>query len=331
MKMNTLRFIYALVLFSPILLFARQKKDVVHPGVEIPYNPWFTGTFLTPTPINMKPKHPAIEPSITIFWNYGTYNDNWEIETGNSSVTINPYLDFQLAFTERTGVEIQVQSFTTIRDGNSTSGFADTNVLFGYQVSNDQKNSWIPDFRLLLEVVFPTGKYDKLDPQKKFDDATGQGAFFIGPNLAFQKLFYLPNNFFILHWALAYLYPTEAHIKNYSIYGGGKGTRGRIRPGQYFSAFIAGEYSLSQKLVLGLEANFFYQLSTSEFKGKRGFQKDKKPASVGIGASSQLMLLPEIQYNFDSHSGIIAGGWFSVLGRNTTAYAAGFLAYLYVF
>ena len=115
MNPKTLKLHLFFLIFLPGLLFGSQKKNVVHPGMEVPYYPWFTGPLLAPTSINMEPGHPAIEPSVTIFWNYGDYTDDWKLEKGNSSVTINPYVDFQFAITERTGIELQVQSFTTIR------------------------------------------------------------------------------------------------------------------------------------------------------------------------------------------------------------------------
>ena len=318
-------------LLIPCLVFGIQKKIVVHQGVELSYQPWFTGPLLTPTSINMEPGHPAIEPSVTIFWNYGNYSNDWELKKENRSVTINPYVDFQFAITKRTGIELQVQSFTTIRNGESTTGYADTNILFGYQVSDDQKNSWVPDFRFLLEIIFPSGKYDKLDPKKDFNDATGQGAFFIGPNLAFQKLFYLPRNFFILQWAVGYFFPSRTTVKGFNLYGGGKGTKGKIRPGKFLTAFISGEYSLSQRWVIGFESEFFYQFPSSKFEGTTGIQLDGLLASIGKPSSSQLIVLPELQYNFNAHSGLLMGGWFSLIGKNTKAFAAGFIGYLYIF
>ncbi|MCI5052290.1 MAG: hypothetical protein MRY21_04015 [Simkaniaceae bacterium] len=323
---------YLLPLFVPLLLFSAQKKNVIHEKTDVPYHPWFTGTFLTPTPVNMEIGHPAIEPSVAVFYNYGTYNDDWGLDTGNSSVTINPYIDFQFATTKRTGIEIQVQTFTNIRNGKATTNYADTNVLFGYQVADDVKNSWIPDFRFLLEVVFPTGRYQKLDPTKRLDDATGEGAYFVAPNLAFQKLFYLPHNFFILHWAFAYFFPaSQATVRGYSLYGGGPNTSGKIRPGQYLTAYLAGEYSLSQNLVLSFETEFFYQLPSSTFTGRAGTLPSGEPATVGTPASSQWVILPELEYSFNEQAGLVFGGWFTLLGRNNKAFASSFLAFLYVF
>lgn len=331
MKFSILTLFFWVCCYIPNNLFCKGRQNIQSQQIKQPYHAWFTGPLLTPTPINMEQGHPAIEPSVTIFWNYGKYTDNWGLEKGDDSVTINPYLDFQFALTERTGVELQLQSFTTIKNSKSTTSYADTNILLGYQISNDQKQTWVPDCRFLLEIILPTGKYKGLNPEFNFDDVTGQGAYFIGPNLAFQKSFYFPENVFIFHWSIGYFFPTKTKINGLSLYGGGEGTDGTIRPGQFLTAFIAGEYSLTQRWVIGFESEFLYQLPSSDFQGTPGIGNDGLSISVGIPSSSQLIFLPEIQYNFNATSGLLLGGWFSLIGKNTRAYAAGFLAYLYVF
>jgi hypothetical protein len=102
----------------------------------------------------MEPGHPAIEPSVTVYSTYGLYNDNWGIEDVDSILTINPFLEYLFAFTERTGIELQIQSFTNISGGKSSTSFRDTNGLFGYQLANDVKGTWIPDARFFLNVTF---------------------------------------------------------------------------------------------------------------------------------------------------------------------------------
>lgn len=57
---------FLITLLIPLILLGRQKNSVIHPGVAVPYEPWFTGTLLAPTPVNMKPGHPAIEPIIKL-------------------------------------------------------------------------------------------------------------------------------------------------------------------------------------------------------------------------------------------------------------------------
>lgn len=286
---------------------------------------------LTPTPINMQPGHPAIEPSITISNVYGRYDSNWKCNNEKDIWSIIPLIDFQFGITERTGIEVIASFVTNIQGSKTFTHLEDTLVLFGYQVSNDQKDSWVPDFRLFLQTLFPSGKHDKLDLVNNGIDVTGQGAYFVGPNLSFQKLFYLKNNFFILHWSLGYLFPTRAKIHGVNAYGGGIGTHGNIRPGHSIQAFLAGEYSFNPHWVFAMDMVFLHQTKTSRFKGELGVTSTGKPASVGLPSSTQLSITPSLQYNLNSHSGFLFGSWTTIAGRNSEAFASCFLAFLHVF
>lgn len=319
------------LLISSFHAYAGQHEQVAYLDVETPEIPWFTGPLLTPTSINMEPGHPAIEPSVTVYSTYGLYNDNWGIKDIDSILTINPFLEYLFALTERTGIELQIQSFTNISGGKSSTSFGDTNVLFGYQLANDVKGTWIPDARLILDVTFPTGKYDKLDPKQPLREITGRGAFFFGPNLSFQKLLHFQDKFFVLSWAFGYFFPLRTHIKGVSLYGGSPDTRGSIIPGQYFDAFIAGQYAITQRWAVGFELEFLYQFRARGFRGFTGTTDNGSKAKVGFPSAAQVLFLPEIQYNFSARSGILAGGYFSLTGKNFPAVAGGFFAYLYVF
>jgi len=326
------RFLLVLLLSSsPISIYAKQKRVITHPSVEVPYLPWFTGPIFSPTPINMKPGHPAIEPSVIFMNTYGNYNSNWDIDTEKSVWSINPVIDFQFAFSERTGLETVASLITNFRDGQSSTHFQDTLVFLGYQVADDQISSWVPDFRLVLEVIFPSGNYRGLNPSKKEIDLTGQGAYFFGPNLAFQKLFYLPKNFFVLRWALGYFFPTRAYVKGFNAYGGGFDTRGNIRPGQILQAFLSGEYSFNQRWVFEFDTQFYFQRSAGKFHGRKGVDLLGNPARVDKPFSVQISFAPGIEYNINKNSGLILGSWFTLFGKNTEAFASILLTYLYVF
>ncbi len=329
--MRSMRLIVLSLLLVPALLLARQKTNIIHPGVEVPYNPWFTGPLLAPTPINMVPGHPAIEPSVAILATYGQYQSDWGVKTEDVTISINPFVDFQFGITDNTGIELLASFVTNFKNGNSSTHFQDTILLFGYQVSDDVKDSWIPDFRLFLQTNYPSGKFKRLDPELEGIDSTGQGAYFVGPNLSFQKLFYLPKNFFVLHWSLGYIFPTRAKLRDLNAYGGGSGTKGHIRPGQTLIAFISGEYSINQKWVLAFDSDIIYQRRSSRFRGKPGLNPDGTPAAVGLPSSVQFSFVPQFEYNFDSHSGLLVGAWFTVFGRNAEAFAGAFLAFLYIF
>jgi hypothetical protein len=314
-----------------LMLFFSIEGEAQPIESETPYFPWFTGPLLTPTPVNMEPGHPAIAVSLTVFSSYGLYNDRWAIESIDSILTINPFLDYQFALTERTGIEIQLQSFTNIAYGGSNTSFGDANVLFGYQVSNDIRGTWVPDARFLINVTFPTGKYDQLDPDHPLREVTGRGAFFFGPNLSLQKIFHFNGTSFIFHWATGYFFPLRSRIKGVSLYGGMVDTDGKILSGQYFDLFLAGEYAITQRWAIAFELEFTYQFQSKEFKGVAGVLENGEEAKIGLPAAAQLLFLPEVQYNFTPLSGIIIGGYFSLAGRNFFAVAGGFVSYGYVF
>lgn len=316
-------------LLLPSLLMGAQKTKVTHPNVDIPYEPWLSGTFLAPTPVNMEIGHPAIEPSITCFYTYGKYDSNWKLKTDESIVSINPLIDFQFAITERTGFEIFTSFLTSYSNGNTATRLSDTVILLGYQALDDVKDSWIPDLRLDLQISFPSGKHDKIDPTAPGIDFSGQGAYFFGPNISYQKLFYLPNSFFMLHLAAGYFFPTKPPITNLSVYGGEIGTNGFIRPGQNLIAFISGEYSFSQRWAFVFDTEFNYQRKSSKFSGNPGPNLSK--SDIGLPESVQISFAPTMSYNFSPNTGLLVGSWFTLAGKNATAFASGFFALVHVF
>lgn len=203
---------------------------------------------------------------MTLFNTYGRYNSNWKLKKQDSTWGINPLIDFQFGITNNLGIETLVSFISNFKNGKSASHFQDTTVLFGYQVSNDIKGSWVPDFRLILQETFPTGNYQKLDRSKEGIDSTGFGSFQTGPVLVFRKLFYLPHSFFSLRWSIGYLFPSTVKVKGFNTYGGGYGTEGKVKPGQTLTAFLSGEYSINQRWVLAFDTEFLAQRK-SHFTG----------------------------------------------------------------
>ncbi|MDN3505880.1 MAG: hypothetical protein P0S96_01470 [Simkaniaceae bacterium] len=319
------------LLLLPTLLLARQKATVIHPGADVPYEPWFTGTLLAPTAVNMELGHPNVYAFLGGFAIYGHYDSSWKIHREPTTWAINPVFDIQFATSKRTGIEVVGAYIINYREGERTSHFQDTILLFGYQVSDDQKDSWVPDCRLTFRTLFPTGKFDQLNPVIEGIDATGQGAYFYGPGLACQKLFYLQESFFMLHWSFGYFYPTKTKIKNHNAYGGGFGTRGTIRPGQIFTAFLSGEYSWSQQWAFACDLQILHQTKTTDFNGEPGITPSGEVGTVGLSASTEIALAPAIEFSFTANTGFLFGAWFTLAGQNTEAFAALSLAYSHIF
>jgi hypothetical protein len=322
--------ILILLTLLPIVVFARQNNYEHLKKHDVPYIPWFTGPLLSPTPVNMKPGHPAIEPSITTLYNYGQYSSNWSVKSEPKTWSINPFVDFQFGFTDRIGMEIIASMISNFKEGQSATRLQDTTVLLGFQIASDRKDSWTPNIRIDLQEVFPTGSYQKLNPNKLGVDATGEGAFQTGLLLITQKMFYPGNNFLALKFSIGYLFPTSVYIEGFNSYGGGFGAKGKVRPGQTLTSFFTGEYSMTQNWGLGFDFMFTHK-KKSTFSGNPGKTSLGTKASVGLPSSTQISLAPFVEYNFAPNMGIFGGPWFTIAGRNSSAFFAAYFAFLYTF
>lgn len=313
-----------LPLFCSLHLFSFAFSPTSTPlNAPRTYDPWMTGPFLAPTPINMQPGHPALEVAFTVFKTYGRYTSKGHLKKQETIWSLNPFLDFQFALTSRMGIETYLPFISNFKNGQSFSYFQDTDILCGYQIANDTSGSWVPDFRILLQQTFPTGKYQKLSPQKGGIDATGQGAFQTAPVVVFRKLFPFSKTFLSLRGSLSYQFPTTVRVKGYNTYGGDPTTDGKVKPGNTLVAFFSGEYSFTQHWVAAFDTEFFYQ-GRSHFSGITTVPSSAPP-------SFQFSIAPEIEYNFNPSSGVLAGVWFTAAGKNASAFVSAFLAYLYVF
>ena len=148
--------------------------------------------------------------------------------------------------------------------------------------------------------------------------------------LVFRKLFYLPHSFFSLRWSIGYLFPSTVKVKGFNTYGGGYGTEGKVKPGQTLTAFLSGEYSINQRWVLAFDTEFLAQRK-SHFSGKNGVNNVGGVANTKLPSSVQISFAPEVEYNFSQSSGLLAGVWFTVAGKNSSAFYSAFLTYLYIF
>lgn len=181
------------------------------------YKQWFTGPVLTPTPITMDPSHPALEVAIVGSQIYGKYDSEWHLDRIPTIWGVGPFVDFQAAFNKVIGIEFIGSLPTYFSKGASSTHLNDSIFRLGFQVSNDKEGTWVPDFRILLQETFPTGKYQKFNPSKNGTDATGQGSFQTGMHLAFQKLFHISKGHdFRLRWTLGYFFPASVQVKGYS-------------------------------------------------------------------------------------------------------------------
>lgn len=313
------------------ILFGRPTSSHLEEKYDTPYFPWFvTGPLIAPTPVNMQIGHPAIEPILVVSCSYGSYDEKWNLSNTPKTWSVNPSVDFQFALTDRLGVEIYPAFITNYQGNKSASNFQDTNVFIGYQISQSQAHSWVPNFRTDLHLVFPSGNYQRLNPKLNEIDSTGQGSYQLGPTLIAEKLFYFDSHYLSLVWSLGYLWGFPSKVQGYNSYGGCETTDGKARPGNTILFFFSGEFSLTQRLSLANDLAIIHQGSSS-FSGEKGIYSNGSSPKVKLKASTQISITPSIEYDFQNNLGILVGSWLSVAGINTEAFASVFAALVYVF
>lgn len=315
--------IHILALFLTISIPARMFGNPDScPWQE--YKQWFMGPIVTPNATTVLPGHPGVEFDIIASRTYGSYDGHWKINHTSTIWSVRPLLDFQLGFNDFIGIEFIGSAVTNFSQGKSSTNLEDTILRFGYQVSLDRDDSWIPDFRILFQENFPTGNYQNLNPRKNKTDLSGQGSYQSGIQLVLQKLFRSNQQHpFRLRGSVGYFVPSPVSVKGLNYYGGSSETLGRIYPGQYLSTFFFGEYALSRRWNLACELN--YQ------QGKSGRYRRKKGENIMVPSSTQISILPEIQHTYSKNLGIIVGGWFTLTGKNSAAFSQAFGSVLILF
>ena len=293
------------------------------------FNQWFTGPLLMPSPVTADPKYPLAECSVTVFDTYGNYKNNWQIQSTDPKIWSIEYLPYwQMGFTTKLGCEI----FTILRSSYtkdiSSTYFTDTTFRLGYQILADPhvKGNWTPDFRVIIQEVFPTGNYQMLNPNKNLLDSTGQGSFQTGIYLATQKGFaWQTNHAFHLCAAFGYFILSSGKVKGFNAYGGSKTTNGRIYPGNMISAYFSGEFEITKHIAFAFDTSYQQNLS-GKFTGKEG---NGDPVIVPQVVSFQFA--PELEIIVNRKMGFIVGPWFTFSGQNSPAFVSFFVNYMYSF
>ena len=299
--------------------------------LEPDYKPIYAGTLLNFYSQNAAPGRLVFDPLLFATRYYGFYNQDWKKKNTKNVDEIELFLSLETGINDFIDINLIVAGFYSHVDGFSSWRYEDTWALLGFQVSSDIKNSWVPDFRIVVGQTYPTGKFDQLNPEKLESDASGTGSvttYLIG---VWQKIFYtFPNHPFNINLNLWALFPNELSVRGFNVYGGGFGTKGRANPVMQYVASLGVEVTLDKHWGLG--TNIFYEHDNSvSFKGNSGISLDGTPAKVGLPSSEQLSLAPSIEYNFDQNMSILGGVWFTVAGRNSSAFVSAVFEYFYYF
>jgi hypothetical protein len=288
--------------------------------------PWFAGTYLAQYAVNIEPCHLLVTPSFEISQIPGYYNEHSDLIHDRNLHLYTWILMLETGLTKKIDITLDLTGIYAHLNNRNAYHQGDTQVFLGFQVALEKKESWVPDLRVLLGGGFPTGKYDRLNPEFNLSDVTGTGAYEVWLIFVAQKTFYNRRNHpYKWNINLTTIHPSEVSTKGLSIYGGGPGVSGRAVPGERFIANLSYEYKFDKHWGWGIDLNYDYQNSSSFFtrKGISTF--------VGLPSFETFSLAPEIEYNFNEDATVEAGVWYSVFGRNTPAFFTGFVSFNFLF
>ncbi len=296
------------------------------PGQEKKVGPWFTGTLLSTSGHVAPVGYYNIEPYLFVIDHDGRYNNEWKTEKEPTEIRVRPLLKLKFGVTKWMDVQVSPNFSYAKREGESSTRLGDTLAGLNIQLLKDAPGKWWPAIKLMIREFFPTGKYQHLNPHKHRTDVNGEGAFSTGLGVALSRFFHVQGTHY-LHARINYQYfiPSRVHLEGFNTYGGGFGTRGTMRPGNFSISNIGLEFNMTKNWALALDLQNIYTNKDS-FSGKHGINLEGHRARVGRHSRDQFSLAPALEYNFNANIGIIAGVWLTAAGRNTGKFASGVIA-----
>jgi hypothetical protein len=292
--------------------------------------PWYTGPLITGAANNVPPGSLLLQSYLYFTINHAQYNNHRRSVNTPNTYILNPLVVIETGITKWLDITTVPQAFFRWKKGHFASNFADLPLQLGFQIYRE--TPYIPSIRLLVGEIFPTGKYQHLNPHKLGIDATGAGVFATTVGLNLSKVFWwFKLHPFATRLATSYVVPDDhASVDGFNAYGGGFHTDGTVKVGNTFNTDLGLELSLTQKWVLAMDIAYTYS-NKSTFSGKPGETATGTAAANGAPSSDQLSLSPAIEYNYSDVAGFIGGVWFSVYGRNSPNFASIVLSYYIVF
>ncbi|KEZ77200.1 hypothetical protein [Salinisphaera hydrothermalis] len=250
---------------------------------------------------------------------HGHYDNNWNSRKTPNTHALRSVSLLEYGLTDRLLVALLPQfGYNVVENGPDSQGvqLGDTKLRFQYMIHAFKEGSWLPTTALAYSQVFPTGKYDGLGNHPA--DGLGSGLFTSTFGLFTQDYFWMPNGRILRsRLDLTYTIPDDkASVQGVSVYGTGSGFNGRIDAGNTFSADLAFEYSMTRHWAPAVDIVY----SHSDGASVRGTQASNglvTTVSSNSKPSEAIDVAPAMEYNWNSHYGVIVGADVVVAGRNT--------------
>lgn len=301
----------------------------LEPLCEEPPPPLFTGPLLTPSGHVVPAGYINVEPYAFYTVTTGVYDSDWNSISTPDFTTFNTQLPVFVGLTEWANILVVAQSEWNETEGVSSFEYGDMIVELDFQLIHDTEHNTLPGLKFYIQEVFPTGHYDRRDPQNLTTDISGKGSFKTTFGFVITRMFNLwACNYLSLRLNGFFIAPSKVDVHGFSAYGGAPDTRACVKPGTCFGSLFGMEYNFTRHFAFACDAQVVYGNKTT-FSGFPGTLPDGNPAPLGFPSSFQFSLAPALEYNFNEHLGIIGGVWFSLAGRNTTRFISGVIAINY--
>jgi hypothetical protein len=266
---------------------------------------WWTGPMLAPSAGTLPRGHFLIEPYF--------YDVIAAHSRGYGSLT---YALYGLAEKFTVGV-IPTVGYNTVSDGLNGTGIrmGDISLQGQYRLHLFHEGGWIPTTSVALQETLPTGKYDRLGERPS--DGLGSGALTTTLALYSQTYFWLPNGRILrTRFNVSESISREVTVQDVSVYGTQAGFRGHAQPGSALLVDLSGEYSLTRRWVLALDATCRYQGNTA-VSGYNSPDPAQPSVHLDSGSSAPIGFAPAIEYSWKPNLGVLIGVRIIAAGRNT--------------
>lgn len=288
-------------------------------------SPWFTGPILAPNGNTIPFGHANVEIYGFATSNVGVFNRHWKLATtpAAESYQVNPIISYGLA--DKFDAQLNLPYADNKSQHRQNDHIGDIAIALGYQALTQQPKEWLPNLRITLQQIFPTGRYEFLDPTQNGVDATGTGTYQTALGFNFQDLSEpFTDHYLRTRLSLVYQYANPVTLHGLSTHGGTQTTHGTYNYGNVASADVACEFTLTQHWVPVIEA-FYFHRDTSSFTGT--IDLDGVLTTLGHQDVEEFSLAPALEYNFSENYGIIAGAWFVIKGKDAPDFISTIIAF----
>ncbi|MBN2479785.1 MAG: hypothetical protein JXA94_06120 [Parachlamydiales bacterium] len=302
------------------------------------YESWFCGPFVADSASNADKGMTA--PSFYLYYvmSNAVYDNNWNKVDVPNTKTIIPELSLQFGMTTWLDITFDGSINSAKNKDSKATHWRDVSVKLGFQLLKEKTDTSIPSLRFVIKEIFPTGKYQNLNPEKNFIDSSGTGSYITMLGLNASKVLNLFNCHLLkLVGNIQYYIPSNVHVDSINIYNGLFPAYGIVYPGKSLTAIFAFDFSFTQRFAFSMDILYTY-ISKTRFSGNRIIAESPLVPITGQGeplataypptlASGQInsrsilfTLSPAIEYDFSDSLGIIATYWFSFAGKNISTF-----------